>query len=522
MGSKFAIGSITPSSTVVSTRAYSEKRASVTKLPVQDALQQSKPTLTLVSWLEAVGIPFEPTGVFDCALRVRRPGGTFVEVALVKDAAHVPPGCGVYALVGELTGLHHQTALKAFWRVTEAAGYGRPVPVDRGSLKEKATNCIATKRNPYSKDFDLQAFRHNEFRQVPDLTPKTYAHYDGVIMTACKFYFRKNKRACLEMGYDLADLKQLALVWTTIYMGKSRVLNPTNTKHDDNEALLYKALRQRFAEFNRMLNNRHKSALPEFESVTIATGIDVVSKPISDSQNEGRSREFTAVAPVAEAEDVQVPVGHNQRARSLAEALLDLPQDILVAFVGRGPSAPVSERERSVVAMASACWRALSSQLTEGEMDELVGHVGVVLAPVERSKKATTWKRIANAIARTLRAQQQQALISLFLQLQPILDPAPVDVIAPATPGRIDIATDSRRASSAKSLLAEALNALPHDKMLEVLAETASSKFASFDAQQEARRQLQLRAGHCIQCTDVFNGIRTKVKKHVRAGHVAG
>jgi hypothetical protein len=102
--------------------------------------------------------------------------------------------------------------------------------------------------------------RETLFRKVPNPTPEVYENLNGVIMTCVRFFYGANRDLCLRLGYEIHDMKTYAQVWTANFWSTSRVLMP-KTK-DENHKLLYRFLRQRFAEFyKQMITFRSRNVL---------------------------------------------------------------------------------------------------------------------------------------------------------------------------------------------------------------------------------------------------------------------
>jgi hypothetical protein len=122
---------------------------------------------------------------------------------------------------------------------------------------------------PYGDDHDRVIMRETLFRKVPNPTDEVYQTLNGVIMTCVRFFYNANRDLCLRLGYEVHDMRTYAQVWTANFWSTSRVLMPK--AKDENQKLLYRFLRQRFAEFyKQMITFRSRNVF------TTAPGEDVM------------------------------------------------------------------------------------------------------------------------------------------------------------------------------------------------------------------------------------------------------
>ena len=290
------------------------------------------------SCLEAVGIPHKYQNGTDTFQVKSKNESLTVVVKVIIEKSDVPGTGRVEVLAGEITSPHVPTAMAAFHLITEAAGYGKPLPFNRGDeapvVYGRSTN------RPYGDSPDLVVFRHRLFRRVPNPTPEAMAKMDSVIMTCCRFFHQNNRELCQRIGFEVSDLKTYAQVWATIFWSRARVLNP---KGDENERRLYGYLRQRFAEFyKQMVGARSRSVLQDSQSVAIALGVEFICDTDGHHDNMGSVTKKAVTIPVQE-DDLEYRERHTEldvtsvtKRRNSARALLDkslaaMPHENLVA-----------------------------------------------------------------------------------------------------------------------------------------------------------------------------------------------
>lgn len=228
--------------------------------------QQPKNALALNvarSWLRAVGATVHDSSQSGCDLSVEVRGGGRLEVAVVADLdGNLPDGEVLILLADELGSYDKDTALDAFHIITELAGYGRPMPVDRG--------VAPTKAEVYGKDIFLTASRHREFRAAPNLTKVKADEYKPIVLRACRNFFWRNTKLCLAHGYQVEDLSTFAWVWTHNFVHRYEIAHPTHKDGDDNQRLLTKYLKNRFGELYDLMLRQGKRVLVEADVAQIA------------------------------------------------------------------------------------------------------------------------------------------------------------------------------------------------------------------------------------------------------------
>jgi hypothetical protein len=202
-------------------------------------LPNSRAVCVLSSWLTACQVPH--TVANDNIVTINNN----VKVNVHADGTKKQDAVNVAA--NDLLDKDIPKAIQTFQNITEAAGFGRPTPVDRGPMP--------TKKLGYRKaeEFEYVAFRHREFRAAPNPDEFEFKKYEPIIKNLARSFHRKNYRLCELMGYTGEDIAQYCRVWTTNFLHKYAVHNPTE---DDNEKLLVCHLMQRLPELAVLLKRR--------------------------------------------------------------------------------------------------------------------------------------------------------------------------------------------------------------------------------------------------------------------------
>jgi hypothetical protein len=322
----------------------------------------------LATCLDAAHIPYLPAMEAGRDLVVEVADGGSVDVTLVFGPPEIVVGTrsdmvvidGRSVLVSredrrisvpaqDVVSLDSAIATAAFHQVTAAAGRGTPSVIDRGHCPTRVTYAGAVTERLYREHDDLVVFRHRLFRRVPNPPPEIYARFDGVIRGTCRKFARSNERIMRYIGWDQDDLKSYAQVWTAIFWATARILDPA--RENENEALLYGYLRQRFVELHQQLEGRRlQNALPDRETAAIGTDVVVVRTYKSGTERIGAAedREWTAIRenePIDEesanamrnyaATHAEIDVSTVKRRRESASLLLrrllgEMPHDRMV------------------------------------------------------------------------------------------------------------------------------------------------------------------------------------------------
>lgn len=268
------------------------------------------------SWLTAVGIPHTISKVDGYDIHIVKSTGDVLEIA-INDGDNIPEIWTLYQFVVSAEALsspNKVTALKAFHEITETAGYGKPIPVDRGPDPEHKLNL--------DDEFELVAMRHREFRLAPNPSEATLKRYLPIVNNVVRHYFNspKNRSLFLACGYTEDDLKTFALIWTTNYIHKYTIANDDNY---DNEKLLTTHLKQRFNEFLPLLWKKASIWFPAADAVTSGLYPDVPSKRLY-TEDWGNAEERKTIQ-VEEETETSEPIAIDTYQPPAAKAPL-LPQ----------------------------------------------------------------------------------------------------------------------------------------------------------------------------------------------------
>jgi len=207
----------------------------------------------LASWCQSSGVKvLERNGV---SMVVTDAEGMERRVTLAVEGE-----TGPYAVdVKRLTHRNLSTALAAFAELQVALGFEASSPVNRGPvLDRKLSN---------GEDSDLAAFRHTEFRRVPNPSDEKLASYQWLITQASKEFFSRDQWRCQDHMLDIDDLKSHAAIWTCNFIGLYERADLTQTANDK---LLHTYLIQRFNEFRTILINKGRNELPKPDDASIA------------------------------------------------------------------------------------------------------------------------------------------------------------------------------------------------------------------------------------------------------------
>lgn len=265
-------------------------------------MKESRALTILVSWLDAVKVPYELSSSTDRDLTVGA-----VPVKIVVDR----PTAGTDIRADDLTAPLDK-ALKVFWTITEAAGFGKPRPVDRGihrclrchqPLAEDAEtcpniDCRAESPNKVKAEDapELVAIRHREFRQVANLPASVYHNddYKKIMKWYCHKFYRHYMQLCQDMAFDVDDLETYAMIYLTNFYGRWRKID---SKKGENGKMFCSYLQQRFySDLLPLLKRKSQSIVVDEETVSLGLDIHHVKQYESGQDSErGSAATFCAV-----------------------------------------------------------------------------------------------------------------------------------------------------------------------------------------------------------------------------------
>ncbi len=252
----------------------------------------------LHSWLQSVGIATE---TWDNESLVIRPYAEVeLHVSVVPDRA-----AGLCIDGAKLLSTDRNEALAEFHVVTRFLGMGEPDPAIRPEADGR------------SKDFDLIAMRHCEFRNAPNPSNEDIKKYEKVVNNCVKRFYVSNKSICGYSYMEEEDLKSYAMVWMCNFIHKYQLLNAPDV---ENFKLLNYHIQQRFSKLRSDMYRRQRSTRPDVQAVELSLGktsLEVLSTHWTDSTGEGNDANCPALR-------------RTDAAALLAKKLTDLPHDEMI------------------------------------------------------------------------------------------------------------------------------------------------------------------------------------------------
>jgi hypothetical protein len=222
-------------------------------------------TCVVESYLRAANISHTPLP--DGGISVMTPAGDEVHVVFASEGSQTaPPPPSKYPTISVnpetvLTTKKDMT-MSVFHEITEKAGHGRPVPVERGPEPIGVVN-----------DFFLVSIRHRDFRTVPNPPDEELRAHEKLITDICTKFHSRFQWLCSKKGYGVGDLKTFALAWATIFLGKYR---RTRRSRVENEKLLRAHIEKRlWGEFAPRLQRDLRIDHIDTETYQVATTGDV-------------------------------------------------------------------------------------------------------------------------------------------------------------------------------------------------------------------------------------------------------
>jgi hypothetical protein len=127
----------------------------------QKEAKNAKALTQVKSWLKAALINVGKPSIEGCDLSVQKADGGVMDIKVGITAADSRPAADhLFVLASELAHRAKPVAIRAFHAITEAAGYGKPLPINRG--------VDPVKKLSFEDNFELVGMRHKEFRKVPE------------------------------------------------------------------------------------------------------------------------------------------------------------------------------------------------------------------------------------------------------------------------------------------------------------------------------------------------------------------
>jgi uncharacterized protein YbaR (Trm112 family) len=203
-------------------------------------------THILGSYLKALKIPFTPNPQGGLLITTKT-GATLAVV--VGDAA--APGV---VDVAAITSFELPKAMAALHGVTEVAGYGKPLPVNRGGVH-------AGGRISYNDHYEDVYLRHSSLRRAPDLSEADLAPYLETIKRCARKALFRWRNVFVAVGHAESDLVNVGRVYTTSFVHHYAFA----ANHIDNIKLLTEYLNQRFGEMAKITYKKalNSTCLPQ-------------------------------------------------------------------------------------------------------------------------------------------------------------------------------------------------------------------------------------------------------------------
>jgi hypothetical protein len=203
-------------------------------------MQNSQPLHVLRSYLNACEIPFE---IENETLKVAKKDGASLKVVIGESASLDQTVCTIKDK--EIISPIPEVFLAALHILTDAAGYGKPLPVDRGEAP--------TGRINYKDQFEEVYLRHSVLRRSPNPKDHNFLDkYDKTIRKTANRAFRRYRWILEPMGFMADDLVNIGRVHTVAFMH----YYASSPNHVDNLKLLTEYLKQRFSELTRLCHKK--------------------------------------------------------------------------------------------------------------------------------------------------------------------------------------------------------------------------------------------------------------------------
>lgn len=219
----------------------------------------------LKSYLIALKIPFVAGAQPNEILVQSKAGDSAVDVVVGKT---IEPRGKVIVDPLVISSFKLNEALAALHVVTEAAGYGKPQPLDRGAAPTGRVN--------YLDNFEDVYLRHSIFRRSPNKTAADLEPYMATIKRCARKAMYRWKNVFQAMGFNEGDLLTTGMVYTISYL-HHYCYAPDQI---DNIKLLTDYLKQRYGEMAKITFKKALNAtcLPQaIQHATVTNGEEEVS-----------------------------------------------------------------------------------------------------------------------------------------------------------------------------------------------------------------------------------------------------
>lgn len=202
------------------------------------------------SWCRSSKIPLTSPTVDGASLCVLTKDAKALNIVFSDIPKDLPDTVAIP--VAAAASYNPNVSLPVFHQMTEAAGYGKPLPFSRGEYKKV-----------YRNDFFLAAVRHREVRDAPDPPKEVVAALSPITKREIRFFFNKTRGLCGLLGFEQEDLQTFAMIWTITYIHRYWLRTETHKGGSDNKRLYGRFLRQRFGHLGHCMRRLHKPWVPD-------------------------------------------------------------------------------------------------------------------------------------------------------------------------------------------------------------------------------------------------------------------
>lgn len=216
-------------------------------LLLETAEKKTTPTVKgvhiLKSYLQALGIPYLQTSIDELSIECKDR-----QKLLVSVDTQLSQDVRLLVRSEDLMSFDLTKSLKSLHTVTEKAGYGSPVPFDRGVKSGERIN--------YNDHFEDVYMRHSLFRRVPDATAEQMEPYMSTLKSSARRALFKWQSSFKSMGFGEEDLINIGRIYLMSFLH----FYATSEDVSENRKLLVAFLKQRFGEaakitFKKALNS---------------------------------------------------------------------------------------------------------------------------------------------------------------------------------------------------------------------------------------------------------------------------
>lgn len=233
----------------------------------------------LKSWLKATGIECQYVERTQPLLRV---GGLTVLVSEDNDDTFLTVS------PKDILSRNRDTALQAFWKVTDTLGESRQLPFQRGQEPVGVNGEMA--KASYKDDVFVAAIRSADFRRAPNPGSEQWKRYDKIVKNACAKFNFVNRTLCHNHGLELDDILQYGRCYLVNFCAKYEI---PMAQPDENEKLFNVYIWQRlYGDLHRVLKKSMEGDTIESTWINFDEAIDDSSYLFRNDSPEDRAQEI--------------------------------------------------------------------------------------------------------------------------------------------------------------------------------------------------------------------------------------